>query len=57
MDDRVDAGDGLGDGRAISQWRPDERMRNAAEIRQPADRQVVENPDPIATLNKQPNER
>jgi hypothetical protein len=31
-------------------------MRNAGEIGQPADRQVVENPDPIAPFDEQPDE-
>jgi hypothetical protein len=32
-------------------------MRHAREIGQTADRQVIENPDPIAPFDEQPDER
>ena len=32
-------------------------MGHASEIRQAADREVVENPDPVAPLDEQPDER
>jgi hypothetical protein len=32
-------------------------MGNAGQIGQPADREVVENPDPIASFDEEPDER
>jgi len=52
MDDRVDTGYGLRDSGSIGQRGTDKLMRHAGEIGQPADRQVVENPDPIAPFDE-----
>ena len=57
VDDRVNTGDRLGDGGPIGQRGADEVMGHAVEIGQPADRQVVENPDLVAALDEEPNER
>jgi hypothetical protein len=57
MNDRIDPDDGLGNGRSIGQRGVDQLVGHAGEIRQPADRQVVENPDSIAPFDEQPDER
>jgi hypothetical protein len=57
MDDRIDPDDGPGNGRSICQRGVDQFVGHAREIRAPADRQVVENPDPIAPFDEQPDER
>ena len=44
------------DGSRVRQWRVDELVRHAGEVRQPTDRQVVENPDALAALGEQPDE-
>jgi hypothetical protein len=57
MNNRVDPGHGLRDGRPIRQRGADKLMGHPCEIGQPADRQVVENPDPIAPFDEVPDER
>jgi hypothetical protein len=57
VDDRVDAGDRLRDGRPIGQRRSNQLMGHASEIGEPADREVVQNPDPIASFDEEPDER
>ena len=44
------------DGGTVRERRLDELVRHAGEIRQPADRQVVENLDPLAAFGEQPDE-
>jgi hypothetical protein len=57
VDDRVDARDRLRHGCPIGQRGADQLVRHACEIGQPPDRQVVENPDPIAPFDEEPDER
>ena len=57
MDDRIDTGHGFGDGGPIGQRGANQLMRHPGEVGQPADRQVVENPDPIAPFDQEPDER
>ena len=57
VDDRIDAGDRLGDGGPIGQGGADKLVGHAGEVRHPADRKVVENPDSIAPFDEQPDER
>jgi hypothetical protein len=57
VDDRIDARDRLRHGCPIRQRSADQLMGHACEIGQPADRQVVENPDPIAPFDEEPDER
>jgi len=57
VDDRVDAGDRLRHGRPIGQRRTYQLMGHTGQIGEPADREVVENPDPIASFDEEPDER
>lgn len=57
VDDGISPGDGTGDGVRIGQWGPDELVRNAVEVGEMADRQVIEDANAIAALDQQPGDR
>lgn len=57
LDDRVGARDCLRDGGTIRQGRSNQLVGNPVEVREPADREVVENPDSVTAFDEQPDER
>ena len=57
MDDRIDTGHRFRDGGPIGQRSADKFMRDACEIGQPADREIVKNPDPITPFDEESDER
>jgi hypothetical protein len=56
VDDRIDAVDGARDRRSVGQRVFDELVGDAGEIGAVADREVVEDPDAVLSLDEQPGQ-
>jgi hypothetical protein len=57
MDDRVDASNRFGDGHSVGKGSPEQVVRDVAEVRQPAEREIIEDSDAVAPLDEHAHER
>jgi hypothetical protein len=57
MNDGVGPLDGSGHRGAVGQRHPEELVRDAVEVLCPADREIVEDPNPVAPIGEEPGDR